>query len=429
MLAELIPAIAAGQEEDIPYRRRPSLAGPEKCIRYLAYYAMNYTAAPLPGRAALVFDDSSWHEELTLDWIRKTAVEVLDKNSDVVKGWIHQGLVRISTQPETIGQIEIDTDIGRGHLDGLGRWPDAVIRLIEHKAINHFTFEGYWNGSREPLDYFTQCAAYLRRLAVVGINEGILLIKNKNTAQYIEFQLIYNAAEDELTVVRVMRSTGEVRESGEIHEGLIRKAVRRFDEVDAFCKRKQLPDRQYYINNDDDGWRCSYCRYAKECWKGFAEEYRKFKEKRQLNPDAVALVKLYHENIIKSKELEKEAASAFKELQDLMYQKKWKTAFAGKDWQLDLELKESVRMVKEKLSKADNATVANAEKLLADIRDNVQPVHDEKIDEVLMLIKEITDPLDPRQKKKFNAAKKTIASLRIRADYLKLKIRKAETDA
>ena len=55
----------------------------------------------------------------------------------------------------------------------------GVDRLWEHKAINHFTFNKYWNGEN-PVDYFTQVGIYTNALTdIIPVKEALLLIKIK----------------------------------------------------------------------------------------------------------------------------------------------------------------------------------------------------------------------------------------------------------
>ncbi len=71
MLVEIIRSVAEEtQEARGAYRHRLSAIG--QCVRKLTYHAQGRTPEPFPGRTILVFDDSSWHEELSADWIRRS---------------------------------------------------------------------------------------------------------------------------------------------------------------------------------------------------------------------------------------------------------------------------------------------------------------------------------------------------------------------
>ncbi len=250
MLADILVKVASDQgkeEGQAPYRPRPSSAGPERCIRAMAYHANGTPRAPLPGRSILVFDDSSWHEELTADWIQKTAFRIHSR------------------------QMAVDTPCGRGHIDGVITDLLNVDRLWEHKAINHFSFNRYWEGTY-PLDYFTQCALYVKGLQAVNpsIQEALLLIKNKNTAQYMEFLLRYDVAKDSLRIVEMVRSDGERKQPEFEYHGILEDAVAKFAAVELFRSAGDLPPRPFEFGTE---FPCSYCLWNKTCWDGFAEEF------------------------------------------------------------------------------------------------------------------------------------------------------------
>jgi len=77
VLADVILKIAGQfqEKEETAYYPRPSLAGKERCTRQLVYHGLNVPKEPLAGRAVMIFSDSSFHEDLTADWIRKSAYQ------------------------------------------------------------------------------------------------------------------------------------------------------------------------------------------------------------------------------------------------------------------------------------------------------------------------------------------------------------------
>src|SRR5438105_2670715 len=92
MLADVIPDLAFRQTHEHLYRPRPSLAGPERCLRQLVYLAMGTKGRPFPGRFLLVLDDSSWHEELTLNWLAQSEYKIHSRQLEVNCGTVtHQG--------------------------------------------------------------------------------------------------------------------------------------------------------------------------------------------------------------------------------------------------------------------------------------------------------------------------------------------------
>jgi len=269
MLAELIPKLAAmRQEEDHFYHPRPSLAGPDRCIRQMVYWGLGFPREPFPGRAILVMDDSAWHEELTVDWLRKSAYQ------------IHSQQLEVSCR----------LPMRKGHIDFLFTGLDHLDRLCEHKAINHFTFQKYWDGEF-PQDYIAQTCIYLDGLQVLNpdINEAVLLIKNKNTAAYLEYLLRFNGAD--CTVVNRVSSQGETKEMGVVLDGVVQRACSKFEAVDDFILRKTLPKRQY----DIDDWHCNYCGWGKVCWEGYDKEFLELRTDALLPSEVADMVRYYKE--------------------------------------------------------------------------------------------------------------------------------------
>lgn len=254
MLAELIEKIAGFERRESSYYPRPSLAGPEKCLRQLVYMAMGVPGKKRDDRFHLVLDDSSWHEELTLDWLRKSAFKVHSEQLE-----IECGTVQWKGKPYTI----------KGHIDGIVTDLTGKDYLLEHKAINHFMFQRYLERDY-PLDYLTQCCLYIVGLQKLNpeIRDAILLIKNKNTAQYLEFNLSYDSQSDLLTVNEICGSNGYRRE-GTQFEGLYGDAINRLNMIEHYSSTGELPPRQY----TPDDWQCNYCPYSEVCYENYEQEF------------------------------------------------------------------------------------------------------------------------------------------------------------
>ncbi len=257
MIADLIPKLAEFErEDDHEYYPRPSCAGPERCIRQMVYWGMKTEREPLPGRSLLVFDDGNWHEELTKDWLRKSAWQVHSEQLDFQlsgSGYGHPGIIL------------------HGHIDWIITDALGHDYLCEHKAINHFTWQKYADGEL-PLDYLSQVAIYFAGMAGINpdLRDGMLLVKNKNTAQYLELALEYNRAADLLRVKGITTSTGETREINQEFPRIVRAAFDKFEQVKTLIKDGTLPPRQYEM----DHWRCSYCGWAGKCWEKYGEEFQ-----------------------------------------------------------------------------------------------------------------------------------------------------------
>ncbi len=252
MIADLLPKIAAAEraeQGEWAYKPRPSNAGPERCIRAQVYHALGTKQSALPGRASLVFDDSSWHEELTLDWIRKSAFAVHSE------------------------QMEVETPIGTGRIDGIVTDILGRDRLLEHKAINHFSFQRYADGGVIPYDYIAQCALYLRGLQKVNpaLTEALLLVKNKNTAQYFEIVLVMDSERDTIKAASLTRSTGESEVMDFEWPGVMAEIKARFALVESHRGAGTLPDRPFAFGTD---FPCGYCRFSETCWAGYLETFQ-----------------------------------------------------------------------------------------------------------------------------------------------------------
>ncbi len=284
MIADVILKVAGFDKDSVPYYPRPSYAGPERCLRAICYEAQGYKKV-FPDRFYALLDDSSWHEELTLDLLRKSSYRVHSEQMVVECGQVtHKG------RPFTI----------RGRIDGILTDLLGVDRLLEHKAINHFAFQRY---SEEgfPLDYLAQMAFYFVGLSKIqpGITEGILLLKNKNTSQYLEFYVGYCVPEDLLTVKEVIRSDGMRREGTEI-QGLYRQSMERFEEVERHVKEGTLPPRPYGPGD----WQCQYCAFSEKCDESYVEEFKDFSTEDVEVPELQGLVQEYVSLASKKKDIE-----------------------------------------------------------------------------------------------------------------------------
>jgi hypothetical protein len=287
MLADIIPKIAAElQGPPADYSERPSSAGPERCIRSLTYHAVGIPRQPFPGRAMLIFDDSSWHEELTKDWIRKSAFTLHSEQMPVtlpgVITW-KKGQARWCRECKK----NLPAEDLHGHPDGILTDLARVDRLLEHKAINHFGFDRIWKGDW-PLDNLTQLAIYMRAVQLLApeLVEGLLLLKNKNTAQYMELLCQYHHVADRLIVVEVNRSGEELRTVRFVMEGVVEQAIAKFAAIEDYRARSVLPVRPFAYGTE---FPCGYCGWAAACWGSFEQEFQAMAEGAKLAADVVAL--------------------------------------------------------------------------------------------------------------------------------------------
>ncbi|HET6494974.1 MAG TPA: hypothetical protein VFH61_06380 [Thermoleophilia bacterium] len=290
MLAELIPRIAAEEARDErrsgTWRPRCSSAGTEGCIRQEAYKAHEIPQAPLPGRAALIFDDGHWHEELTLNWLRKSVYEIhseqLALNVFQVKG-SHDGYICSMCSPKNPDgsyikgkEVHVPKDWVHGHIDAIATDPMRVDYLLEHKSSNHFAFQRWANGTEVPLNFVIQSCCYIKGMQDISSNveRASILIKNKNTAQYLEFVLRFDVANDTAFIEEAIWMEGETRhevylddEQRVIHM-VLAQAHDRFAEIVRLRDAKVVPARGFTF----DHWRCQYCAFAGTCWEGYDAE-------------------------------------------------------------------------------------------------------------------------------------------------------------
>jgi hypothetical protein len=293
MLADVIPKIAAElQGPPADYSERPSSAGPERCIRALTYHAAGIPRQPFPGRAMLIFDDSSWHEELTKDWIRKTAFTLHSEQMAVslpaVLPW-KKGHTRWCY----ICKKALPAEDLHGHPDGILTDLARVDFMLEHKAINHFGYDRIWKGGW-PLDNLTQLAIYMRAVQLLApeLTKGLLLLKNKNTAQYMELLCDYEAGGDTLTVEEIIRSDGERSAPGFKMPGVVQAAIAKFAEIERYRAAATLPARPFELGTE---YPCGYCGWAAACWDGYEKEYTALAEDAQLDKEWEDRAALYLE--------------------------------------------------------------------------------------------------------------------------------------
>ncbi|MCE5226140.1 MAG: hypothetical protein LLG05_09830 [Porphyromonadaceae bacterium] len=293
MLADVILKIAGQfqEKEDSKYYPRPSMAGKERCTRQIVYHGLNIPKEPLAGRAVMIFSDSSFHEDLTSDWIRKSAFQLHSE------------------------QMEVTVDMGfdfklKGHIDGIVTDLLEVDYLWEHKAINHFSWMHYWDGAR-PYDNISQCCIYLRGLHSdnPNIKKAVLLMKNKNTAAYLEFIISYDYDTDTAVIERSTNSNGETKEINEIIPDAVRSCFEKFRYVNECIKNQTLPKRDYFIGDD---WHCDYCAWGKTCWQGYKKEFTELKTDSMLPEEVETMIRYYKELGGQKSDIEKE----YKELSE-----------------------------------------------------------------------------------------------------------------
>lgn len=274
MFAEIIPKIAGMNQRHQKYSHRCSTATyGERCMRQSVYHALDIPANPFSDRFSVVLDDSSWDEEKSLDWLRKSPYKIHSQQLKV--------LVKLPKGLEIAGSI-----------DGMATDFNGDEFLIEHKAINHFTFTSYEECKKYPIDYICQVTLYIKGLKEITgkLLRGILLIKNKNTSKYLEYHITYDEQTDTTqSILNVISYDGNEKgylvEKDTFYLGeILQKIEGRFLEIDKYVNEKKLPKRAYAI----DTWQCQYCRWGNLCWKDFENEKDSRKENvkmSEISPD------------------------------------------------------------------------------------------------------------------------------------------------
>ena len=274
MFAELILGAAQlGLRTDEPYRPRPSMAGPERCDRQMVYKARGVEEPAVSSRLAVIFKDGVAHETVTLDILKTT---LLDIHSEQLPIDLHGVLDWLEGHPPYLcsvctaahgSPVLIPATTLHGHIDALARDLFGVDRLCEHKGFVSHNFKRLWDQEKEPLDNFTQAVLYFRGLKENGlaVDEGALLVKNKDTGAYLEFELRYDSEQDILHVPVMTRSPNEREEFNRSYTGLFRAAIQKFRQVHLHVVNQTLPERL----KDPKDVRCDYCPFQDICWDGF----------------------------------------------------------------------------------------------------------------------------------------------------------------
>lgn len=304
MFAEYVNALAKSSQsrESEPYRPRPSYAGPERCIRDLVYEANGTPGALRRGRSILAMKDGKVQEEITKAWFREFGFEVKEEQSPIFiparglnpKGYFCEQC-EYPVPPHTLhGHIDWVAKFSRTRYEAkkkaFRRYPiprpllerlskETNNRLFEHKALTTYAVTRYLSGSL-PWDYIVQTVIYLRaaqEIKALKIKKASLLIKDKNSGKFLEYEILYNRKTDTATVTRRIESNGDLpaieTKLGIRAKGVIRKALKKFRDVDRLHKAGRIPPRPFLFGTE---FPCGWCRHEKTCWTGYLGEIRQF---------------------------------------------------------------------------------------------------------------------------------------------------------
>lgn len=301
MIVELLHKVAGMELEEHQYRPRPSMAGPDRCLRQMVYQRMD--APPdkaIPDRLKHIFNDGQWHEELTREWINKTNFKLDSEQLGVTLPLVFDWLPRKMYECSICHQQICEADL-HGHIDGVLTNILKEDFLWEHKGLSSYTFDKYWARKEYPEDYFCQCAIYLKGLQALNpqIRTALLMIKNKNSSGFLEYQLSYDADQDTLTANSLTLHTGESVELKETRPKIIAGIIEKFRAVENCANDQVLPDRPY----DYDDWHCQYCRWQETCWEGYTKELESLVDEAELEPQWGDTLRFHQELAAQIKEL------------------------------------------------------------------------------------------------------------------------------
>ena len=166
MFIDAIHGAALMGLHDSAYRPRPSMAGPERCLRQIVYKGRGVEGAPVGSRLAMVLKDGNAHERVSIDVLRHTLVHIHSEQHPIdlvnalpwrahLPGYTCSVCTPTGDTPHIIPASTL-----HGHLDYLGRDLFGDNHLGEHKGVVSHIFKRFWEGEKEPLDYFTQNVCY-----------------------------------------------------------------------------------------------------------------------------------------------------------------------------------------------------------------------------------------------------------------------------
>jgi len=184
-----------------------------KCLRALYYLFKGIRPARPTGRALYVFDDGHMHHESVKKMLRRAGFVIQDEEKEF---------------------FNEERNL-KGKIDGV-ILHDGKKYLLEIKSVSHFEFARLgWIDEKTYL----QVQLYLW---LTGLQEGVVIYKNKNTAHLKDFVVTYDSRKAE--------------------EGLKKfKALQEHLEGDV-CPPVVL---------DLEAWECSYCGWGERCSADFGE--------------------------------------------------------------------------------------------------------------------------------------------------------------
>lgn len=238
----------------------PSRAG--SCKRLLYFEATEGveedTDDPLTIQRRHIFEDGRMHEDLTISWLSsERSVSITDRqrpvNLKVPRNFQLSHLIEFCG----LCQTSVPRGYLHGHIDGIYN-VDNRKGLFEHKAVNDSTFN-LFRRKGVSLNYLQQASLYMRGL---DLTEGVIVVKNKNSANYLEVELAYNKKKDVLTVVSQSILNGSSRYVNKEYFGITMEAFKNFKAFEDYISNNQIPPREFSEH-------CSICPARARCEEVF----------------------------------------------------------------------------------------------------------------------------------------------------------------
>ena len=197
------------------------------CRRMLAYEVFGFKVPPLSAHSRMRLDDGHMHHE-ELQQRLSEIFKLTEVETELIKEVRLKGYPRFTIVGHSDGVIEPKKRKKKDVVRDLRR-------VVEIKGVNHFAFiRMKKQGVRKS--YIIQNLIYQYLL---GIKGGVLLVKNKNTTEFWEVEVPWDAKK----VIWQLKRWGKLM---------------------TCIKARKLPRRDFTIDAPECGW----CPYLLRCWKG-----------------------------------------------------------------------------------------------------------------------------------------------------------------
>lgn len=217
-----------------------------------------------------VFEDGKIHEDLTVQFLQlNNNIEIIDRqrpvNIEIPDKYKGKITMLIDGECSVCGQNV--SNCLHGHIDGIFKVKSddgqEIVGLFEHKAVNDSTIkkykkQGVWKG------YLEQVALYCKGL---GLTHGVILIKNKNNATYLEAETLYDEYTDTLYLVKQTDSSGNITTFNLVFPKITEKVFEKFATVEQYIREGRIPD-----FTEQSSQFCYNCPYRKYCEENLTQE-------------------------------------------------------------------------------------------------------------------------------------------------------------